>query len=181
MTPSMTTPILETKRLILRPPVLEDFEPWAAMMAEPETHFIGGPQVRADVWRSMMFVAGSWALQGYSLFSVIEKQSGRWIGRIGPLMPEGWPGTEVGWCVTRDVYGRGYAPEAAAAAIDWAFDALGWEEVIHCIDPANANSQAVARKLGSRILRQGMLPAPINKPTEIWGQSRQEWRSRGRS
>ena len=31
------------------------------------------------------------------MFSVIEKDSGRWIGRIGPWQPEGWPGTEVGW------------------------------------------------------------------------------------
>jgi RimJ/RimL family protein N-acetyltransferase len=174
----MTTPILETSRLILRPPVLEDFEPWAALMAEPETHFIGGPQSRAEVWRSMMFVAGSWTLQGYCMFSVIEKQTGRWIGRIGPLNPEGWPGTEVGWSVTRDLYGQGYAPEAATAAIDWVFDTLDWNEVIHCIDPLNANSQAVARKLGSRILREGMLPPPINKPTEIWGQSREEWKMR---
>jgi RimJ/RimL family protein N-acetyltransferase len=174
----MTTPILETPRLILRPPVLEDFEPWVALMAEPETRFIGGPQSRAEVWRSMMFIAGSWALQGYSMFSVIEKETGRWIGRIGPLHPEGWPGTEVGWSVTRTVYGKGYAPEAATAAIDWAFDALGWEEVIHCIDPANTASMAVARKLGSQVLRQATLPPPFNNPVDVWGQSREAWLGR---
>jgi RimJ/RimL family protein N-acetyltransferase len=174
----MTTPILETERLILRPPLLEDFEPWVVLMSEPETRFIGGPQSRAEVWRSMMFMAGSWTLQGYSMFSVIEKATGRWIGRIGPLNPEGWPGTEVGWSVTRDVYGRGYAPEAAAASIDWVFDNLGWDEVIHCIDPQNVNSQSVARKLGSRPLREAMLPPPISTMTEVWGQSRDEWRAR---
>lgn len=176
----MTTPILETARLILRPPVLEDFEPWVSLMAEPETRFIGGPQHRAEVWRSMMFVAGSWSLQGYGMFSVIEKQTGRWIGRIGPLNPEGWPGTEVGWSITREVYGRGYAPEAAVACMDYVFDRLGWVEAIHCIDPENVQSQAVARKLGSRPLRRAMLPPPIKVEIDVWGQTSEEWKSRQR-
>ena len=72
------------------------------------------------------------------MFSVIEKASGRWVGRLGPWQPEGWPGTEVGWGLARDAWGKGYATEGAAAAIDWAFDALGWDDVIHCIDPGNA-------------------------------------------
>jgi RimJ/RimL family protein N-acetyltransferase len=174
----MTPPILETARLILRPPVIEDFEPWVSLMAEPETRFIGGPQHRAEVWRSMMYVAGSWALQGYSMFSVIEKETGRWIGRIGPLYPEGWPGTEVGWSITRDVYGRGYATEASIACMDYVFDVLGWEEAIHSIDAENTASQAVARKLGSRFLRRATLPPPINTEIDIWGQSRDDWKKR---
>lgn len=94
-------------------------------------------------------------------------------------MPEGWPDTEVGWGITRDCWGRGYAPEAAAAAIDWAFDHLGWKHVVHCIDPANTSSQAVARKLGARNLRPGKLPPPFeDAPIDIWGQSREEWRAR---
>ena len=172
------TVVLETPRLILRPPILDDFEPWAALMAEPETKFVGGPMSRAETWRSMMFVAGSWALTGACMFSVIEKATGRWIGRIGPLNPEGWPGTEVGWTVTREVYGQGYAPEAATAAIDWVFDTQGWTDVIHCIDTENANSKAVARKLGSTFLRKANLPAPFHSEIEVWGQSRDQWRAR---
>ena len=68
------------------------------------------------------------------MFSVIEKSTGRWVGRLAPWTPDGWPGTEVGWGIARDRCGLGYATEAATAAIDWAFDALGWSEVIHVID-----------------------------------------------
>jgi hypothetical protein len=52
--------------------------------------------------------------------------------------------------------------------------------VIHCIDAKNANSQAVARRLGSRYLREHELPPPISKPTQLWGQSRDEWFARKR-
>ena len=110
--------------------------------------------------------------------SVIDKESGRWAGRLGPWQPEGWPGTEVGWGIAREFWGKGYAPEGATAAIDWAFEHLGWTEVIHCIDPGNTNSQGVARKLGSSILRHALLPPPISESVDVWGQTREQWRAR---
>jgi RimJ/RimL family protein N-acetyltransferase len=171
---------LETARLILRPQQPEDFAPWAAFMAdEPSTRYLGGVQAESQAWRGFMSVAGAWAMSGYSMFSVIEKESGRWVGRLGPWQPAGWPGTEVGWGVIRDCWGRGYATEGAAAAIDWAFDTLGWTEVIHCIDPDNVASQNVAKRLGSALRGRGRMPAPYDDlPVDIWGQSREAWRAR---
>lgn len=170
---------LETERLILRPTRSEDFESWAAFAADPEVmRHLGGVQPRPVAWRAFISMAGAWQIQGYAMFSVIEKSSGRWIGRIGPWVPEGWPGTEVGWSIVRDTWGKGYAPEAASAAIDWAFEHLGWSEVIHTIAADNHPSKAVAAKLGSRFLRMGRLPAPIEIDVEVWGQSREEWLAR---
>jgi RimJ/RimL family protein N-acetyltransferase len=175
----MQFPVLETERLILRAPEPQDFEPWAAFCADPEAaRFLGGVQDRVGAWRIMSTMAGGWMSRGFSMFSVIEKSTGKWVGRLGPWRPEGWPGTEVGWGLSRDAWGKGYATEGATAAINWAFDHLGWDEVIHTIEPANTPSQAVARRLGSRILRQAMLPAPIHAPVDCWGQSRAEWQAR---
>jgi RimJ/RimL family protein N-acetyltransferase len=173
-------PTIETSRLILRPLQPEDFEPWVAFAADETTmRYLGGVQSRSQAWRGFMTVAGSWSMSGYAMFSVIEKASGRWVGRLGPWMPADWPGAEVGWGVIRDCWGRGYATEGASAAIDWAFDSLGWTEVIHCIDPGNAASQGVARRLGSALLRQHHLPPPYDEPViDIWGQSREAWRAR---
>ncbi len=177
MTPG---PRIETERLILRPTAAGDFEGWAALMADEENaKHIGGPQPRSVAWRGFLSMAGSWAILGYGMFSVIEKASGRWIGRLGPWYPEGWPGTEVGWGIVRDAWGHGYAPEGAAAAMDWAFDTLGWETIIHSIAPDNLASQAVARKLGSTRLGPGRLPEPYHeKQIELWGQTREQWRKR---
>jgi RimJ/RimL family protein N-acetyltransferase len=173
---------LETPRLILRPTRREDFAPWADFMADPESaRFIGGAQPRSVAWRGFLSMAGAWAIQGFAMFSVLEKPSGRWIGRIGPWQPEGWPGTEVGWGIVRDRCGLGYATEAATAAIDWAFAELGWTEVIHTIDVENVASKVVARKLGSRNRGRGRLPAPYEHlDIEVWGQTKAEWLARPR-
>ena len=90
--PDLATLRLETPRLILRPPRMEDFEAWAAFLEdEVATKFIGGLQPRATAWRTFMCMCGAWAMTGVAMFSVIEKSSGKWVGRLGPWYPEGWP------------------------------------------------------------------------------------------
>lgn len=169
---------IETPRLILRPLRMEDFDDWARFLDdEVATRYIGGRQVRATAWRSFMGMCGCWHMTGIAMFSVIEKSSGRWVGRLGPWYPEGWPEPEIGWGIAREHWGKSYATEGAAAAMDYAFDILGWERVIHCIDENNLASQGVARKLGSRYLRRVTMPPPFaDAVVDAWGQSREEWR-----
>jgi RimJ/RimL family protein N-acetyltransferase len=151
------------------------------MADEENSGFIGGPQERPAAWRGMMSMAGAWALDGYAMFSVLDKETGEWLGRIGPWVPEGWPGTEVGWALLKKAWGKGYAVEAAEATIDWAFDTLGWTEVIHTIDPANTASQLVARKLGSTNRGPSRLPPPFeDEPVDAWGQTKAQWKARVR-
>ena len=171
---------LDTPRLTLRLPRLADLDPWSAMMADEETaRFIGGVAERAVCWRQLMTVIGSWHALGFGMFVVIEKSSGRWLGRVGPWQPEGWPGTEIGWALVRDCWGKGYATEAAARTMDWAIETLGWTDIIHSIAPENVASQRVAQKLGSRNRGPGILPPPyVNDPVDIWGQTAAEWRRR---
>jgi RimJ/RimL family protein N-acetyltransferase len=183
----MIGPTLETARLILRPPAQEDFDGFVAMGGEEETmRFLGGVRPADAIWRQVATLAGSWALLGFSMFSVIEKASGQWIGRLGPWQPGGeqgnWPGTEVGWGLRASAMGKGYAQEGATAAIDWAFDALGWDSVIHCIDKENAPSIALALRLGSQVQRRDVqLPAPFDDHmVDVYGQSRADWKARPR-
>jgi RimJ/RimL family protein N-acetyltransferase len=171
---------LDTPRLILRPPHADDLDAWTEMMLdEPSARFIGGMMPRPICWRQLMTMIGAWHSVGFAMFSVIEKESGRWVGRLGPWQPEGWPGPEIGWAIVRDRWGRGYAGEGATAATDWAFDTLGWPNIIHSIAPENLASQRVAQKLGSRNLGPGRLPAPFEHDrVDLWGQIREEWRQR---
>ena len=172
-------PRLETERLILRGVDAErDFEPLATLLADEETaRFIGGVQERATAWRSMCALIGHWRVRGYGFFAVEEKASGAFIGRVGPWFPEGWPAPEVGWTLSRDHWGKGYALEAASASLDWAFDHLAWTEVIHVIDAENRNSQRVAEKLGSRRVGGVENLRPFGMSPDIWGQSAAEWRA----
>ncbi|AKJ03804.1 RimJ/RimL family protein N-acetyltransferase [Archangium gephyra] len=176
-------PTLETPRLLLRPTATEDLEGFVMLMADPESaRFIGGLQPRSMVWRAMHTMAGSWVLNGYAMFSVLEKATGRWVGRVGPWKPDGWPGSEIGWGLLREFWGRGYATEATAAAMDWAFEHLGWTEVIHSIAPDNTASKQVALRLGSRMRGPCKLPPPHDtSPMELWSQDRDTWRARRQS
>jgi len=184
----MLGPTLTTARLILRPPQQGDFDGFAEMASEEDTmRFIGGVGARDAAWRTMAGLTGAWALLGYSMFSVLKRDSGEWIGRLGPWRPGGkdggWPGDEVGWGVKRSAAGQGYAQEGAIAAIDWAFDTLGWEHVIHCIDKQNAPSIKLALRIGSEREREEVvMPAPFDMhKCDIYGQSKAAWKLRRRA
>lgn len=161
---------------------MDDLDGFAAMAEDAETmRFIGGTAPRHGAWRAMAQIAGAWGLLGYSMFSVIEKETGRWVGRLGPWYPGGetggWPGREVGWGLVRSAHGKGYAFEGATAVIDWVFDVLGWDEVIHCIHKENLASIRLAERLGSTRIRENVpLPPPFEEVVDIYGQSRDSWR-----
>jgi RimJ/RimL family protein N-acetyltransferase len=176
----MLAPTIETERLVLRAIAPSDLDGWAALMSDPDSaRYIGGVVTRAEAWRGMAAMAGSWRLKGFGMFSVVEKSSGRWIGRIGPWQPEGWPGTEIGWGLVKDAWGRGYAAEGATAAIDWAFGNLGWTQVIHTIEPRNTASVALAERLGSTDQGPCRLPPPLDTlEVRAWGQTREQWLAR---
>lgn len=161
------TPLLETDRLRLRLPAARDLEPLAAMLADPEVmRFLGGAVLdREQSWRHLAFLLGHWSLRGCGLFAVIEKASGLFVGRVGLLEPEGWPGTELAWTVARPHWGKGYAVEAARAVLQWTTGPLGRTAPISLIDPENRRSVRVARKLGARIERTILFH---DRPTDLW-------------
>jgi RimJ/RimL family protein N-acetyltransferase len=173
-------PVIETARLLLRPWRGEDIALNTAMLSDAETARYITPDGKAVTtaligWRNAAVIAGHWALHGFGMFAVEEKSSGRYVGRVGPWCPPDWPGFEVGWGIARDVRGKGYAVEAARASIDWTFATFEVEEIIHCIDPTNTASQAVALRLGAR---KGRAADVSGKPADIWVTSRTSWTER---
>ena len=170
---------LETERLILRRPAQADFEAWARAFADSDfnRYMQGAAMDRGAAWRGLAATVGHWELRGYGFFSVIDKATGEWIGRVGPWYPEGWPAPEVGWAIAPWAQRRGYGAEAGAASIDYAFGALGWARVIHVILPGNAASIATAERLGAR--RAGDMPSPVGDGRAlIYAQSREDWAAR---
>jgi RimJ/RimL family protein N-acetyltransferase len=168
---------LETQRLILRAPEERDLDGWADFVAdEAATEFLGGVQSRNAAWRNLATEAGSWRLKGYGMYSVLDRQDGRCIGRVGPHWPEGYPALEVGWGIMPSHWGRGLALEAATAAIDTVFRELACDEILHLIDPGNLRSIRLARKLGARRGARELLPEPYACFTvDGWRLSRSIW------
>ncbi len=148
MSTVVTIPTLETGRLVLRALRMDDFEPLAAFYAGPRAAFIGGPMSRQQAWTKFQSFLGMWALRGYGMFAIEEKASGALVGRAGVQWHEQVPEPEMAWSLLDGFEGRGYAAEAALAARAHAFEAHGIDAPISLIDPANAPSLALARRLG---------------------------------
>jgi RimJ/RimL family protein N-acetyltransferase len=150
----MTIPVLETPRLILRELRESDFPAYAAMMSDPDVaRFLadGRPLTRAEAWRQMATFLGHWSLRGYGVWAVEERATGAFLGRIGCFYPEGWPGFEVCYTLDRPGWGKGYASEGAARALDFARNVLGQRDICSVIRPANEGSKRVATKLGATL------------------------------
>ncbi len=146
--------ILETPRLRLRLFQDSDLDAYADMVADAEVmRFIGErkPMTRAEAWRHMAMMLGHHHLRGYGLWCAEDKASGEMVGRVGIWQPEGWPGLEAAWTLRRKHWGKGYATEAARAAIEHAFRVLGAQHVISLIDPANHASMRVAERVGEKL------------------------------
>jgi RimJ/RimL family protein N-acetyltransferase len=170
--------VLETERLILRPLTGDDFDDYAAMMADPQVaDGLAEPVGRspADAWRSLAVFIGHREIRGYSHWAVVERATGRFAGRAGPWRPHGFPGLGVGWCFARAHWGKGYATEAARAAIAYCFGDLDAEEVISVIRPGNTRSVAVAERIGHRFLREVDYKGG---PALVYGQRRPGGRTR---
>jgi RimJ/RimL family protein N-acetyltransferase len=175
-------PVIETERLKLRQWRVADVEPYTAMLADPGTaRFItvDGKSVTDAMtgWRHTVVMAGHWALHGAGMFAVEEKSTGNFIGRVGPWFPPGWPDFEIGWGITKQAQGKGYAVEAARAAIDWAFATFELDRIIHCIDRENVGSLGVARRLGAEKQREIEL---FGHAADVWVTRRDAWTAQAR-
>jgi len=174
-------PRLETERLVLRAWRADDFEPFAAMMADAETaRYLTNdrrPRDRAEAWRDMALFVGHWALRGYGLFAVEEKATGAFVGRVGAWRPEEWVGIELGWALARQRWAQGYALEAARAAGDWMFARLPLDRIVSLIDARNTRSQNLARRLGMNVSAATL---HAGAPHDIWEVSRAAWSAANR-
>lgn len=143
---------LTTDRLELRRWRETDLDDHVAMIADPEINrYVGGPTDRAAAWRQIAIFIGHRELRGWTSSVVVERESGRMVGRAGLWRPEGYPDVEVGWILKPDVWNRGYATEIGRAVRDHAFGVLGLPHLVSLIHPDNHASIRVAEKIGSAL------------------------------
>ena len=153
MTPSRAPVELRTDRLLLRQWREDDREPFAALNGDPAVmeHF-PAPMDRAASDALLDRLRGDLAGRGWGLWAVEVLDGGAFAGFVG-LAPVGddlppAPGVEVGWRLAHEHWGRGYAPEAAARAVRFAFEELALPEVVSFTTVRNARSRRVMSKIG---------------------------------
>ena len=144
---------LTTERLILRPWRDEDLDPLFAINGDPESmRYFAATMTRAesDAWAARM--RAHFAEHGWGFWVVAEAATGEFAGVVG-LMTIPWqadftPAIEIGWRIGPRFRRRGYAEEAARAALGFGFDSLGLESIVAFTVPGNAASWKLMEKLG---------------------------------
>lgn len=141
---------LETVRLILRRPNGSDWPQARDFFTSDRATGIGGPLTLGKAWRSFAAEIGHWDILGYGMWAVTRRGDDTAVGLIGPWCPADWPETEIGWMIwADDLEGTGIATEAARAAIDHAWQVLGWSTAVSYIAPDNTRSIRLAERLGA--------------------------------
>ena len=143
-----SVPYLHTERLTLREYRREDFDAFAAHLADPVSSAHLGPADRHAAWRIFCSQAGLWLIDGAGWWAVEDKETGQVVGTVGAFFREESTVMELGWNTYRAFWGRGFANEAAAAAVDYAFEIRREPTVRALIASANESSLRVARRLG---------------------------------
>ena len=153
-------PVLQTPRLVLRPPTINDFDHSLSLWSDPAvSRFIGGrPATGEDVWARVLRYIGHWQAMKFGYWAIFERNSGRFVGEAGfadfhrtidpPLT--GMP--EMGWALSPWAHGSGFATEAVQAALAWGDKAF--------TAPACCTSKAMPRRLRISLRR-----APSVVPT----------------
>jgi len=140
-------PVIETDRLILRAPVIEDFQDFAALLMGPQGKTYGDPKTREEAWQIFLQVTGTWYLRGHGTW-VITSKNGETLGLVQLGAEPGDEAPELGYILTEAAQGHGYATEAARAVRDHAMGAMHLDPVYSYVASNNAASQAVIRRLG---------------------------------
>jgi RimJ/RimL family protein N-acetyltransferase len=156
--------VIETERLLLRRPTLDDVDGAYEIISDPEVmRFIGqGRTGDRRVARGALarWIEG-WEVNGFGHFAVVRTSDGRFVGRAGLLVWDAttWetsdmhaaaePVVELGWALGRAYWGNGYATEAALAVRAWAADERGLGPLISIINRENLRSIRVAERLGA--------------------------------
>ncbi|MDJ1006723.1 MAG: GNAT family N-acetyltransferase [Paracoccaceae bacterium] len=142
-------PVVETQRLRLRCPRIEDFDAVAEIYASPRSKGLFGPMNRRDAWREFMQMTATWPLRGHGFWTVEDRATATVLGFAGIGAEPGDREPELGYFLTEAAEGRGYATEAVRAIRDYGFGLLGLTSMVSYISADNARSVAVARRVGA--------------------------------
>jgi RimJ/RimL family protein N-acetyltransferase len=143
-----TVPTLHTERLLLRAYRREDFDVFAAHLADPVSAAHLGLSDRPAAWRIFCAQAGLWLLDGAGWWTVEDRTTGQIVGNVGAFFREDATVMELGWNTYRAFAGQGLASEAAAAALHHALTIRREPSVRALITSTNTSSLRVARRLG---------------------------------
>lgn len=145
--------IIETDRLVLRDWGSSDLEKMAAINQDPKVmEYFPSLQDLITTKNFIKKIKNHLKNQGYSLYACERKDNKEFIGFIGLLLADFeapfTPATEIGWRLSSNSWGRGFATEGARAVLDYGFKKLKLNEIVSFAAKNNKKSIRVMEKIG---------------------------------
>jgi RimJ/RimL family protein N-acetyltransferase len=143
--------VLETERLLLRPMCADDLDDLFALRSDPQVlQFVGQgkPWTREETAEKLRHVARLWDEHGFSMWAMLDRGDGRFVGWCGLGYWHEMPDVELGYTVAPRCWGRGLATEAVGCLLRYAFEVLRLPRVVGVARVGNVASQKVMLKAG---------------------------------
>lgn len=151
----MTYQEIKTDRLLLRRWQNSDLNPFCTMCTDPDVmkHIASGQTMSAQqVARDIAKYESEWDRNGYGIFAIQLRSSGKFVGYAGlsdlTLIADAEPAVEIGWRLAREYWGKGLASEAAEAALAFGLNKCKLSNIVSICQIANTASERIMRKLG---------------------------------
>ncbi|MEM8570252.1 MAG: GNAT family N-acetyltransferase [Pseudomonadota bacterium] len=142
-------PALETDSLIMRAPRLSDYPIYSGFVRADRGAGLARGDFDRPSWHDFCEMVAGWALRGFGPWTLETKSDAEPVGLIVIGLEYGDPEPEIGWLVTPEAEGCGYATEAASRALRWAFESHGFATLVSFIDHDHNPSIRVAERLGA--------------------------------
>lgn len=153
-------PVIQTRRLVLRAPTLDDLPVWTSVCAE------SFGDTEQEAWTEFSYYTSGWLLHGHGLFSVTLKDGGQVIGFV--ILGLEWDDQEpeLGYVFSAEYRKQGHATEACTAVRDFGFDLLGSGQFVSYVSASNARSNALAQRLGAS--RDATAESAFDADQHVW-------------
>ncbi|WP_051504310.1 GNAT family N-acetyltransferase [Sphingomonas jaspsi] len=151
-------PVVETRRLRLRPMEMDDFKDFEAMMCDPSALAYSHKSAMGsdEAWTRFLRQVGHWHLLGYGPFAVFDRETDEFVGEVGfgqfnrNLGGHFDWAPEACWTIVKGRQNEGLATEAVAGAVTWVERVLGATRTVCIVSADNIASIRVAEKIGFR-------------------------------
>jgi RimJ/RimL family protein N-acetyltransferase len=165
--------MFETDRLILRLLDEKDVDAIFAMRSDPEVmRFIRAPQNRIETINWLNLVSSRWESDRIGFCALVEKQTGKFVGWCGLWRLKETSELEIGYAISKNAWGKGFATEAGRVFLHYAFEQLKSDKIVAVAEPENVSSRRVMEKLGMKFVRLGEF---YNRQLVQYAINRESW------
>ncbi len=143
-------PVIETERLILRAPMIEDYQVFAKTVLGPNGQYFSEPKDGEEAWEVFIQIVGVWFLRGHGAWTITDRETGEALGFVLIGAEPGDQEHELGYILIEAAQGKGIGAEATSTVRDLALGEFALPSLVSYVHKKNRASRALAERIGGQ-------------------------------